>query len=71
MAMRNMGPVDRALRIAIGVVLITLVFTGPHTLWGLLGVIPLVTAFVGFCPLYRVLGIRTTRKLPEPAPKTG
>lgn len=64
--MRNMGWIDRALRIAIGVVLITLVFTGPKTLWGLLGVIPLTTAFAGYCPLYRVLGIRTSRKLPEP-----
>ena len=69
--MQNMGSLDRSIRIVVGVVLLALVFTGPHTLWGLLGLVPLVTAFVGFCPLYRVLGIRTTAKPPEPAHKAG
>lgn len=55
----NVGKIDRILRIIAGLVLISLVFVGPKTMWGLIGVIPLVTAFVGFCPAYRILGIRT------------
>lgn len=57
----NVGKIDRILRIIAGLVLISLVFVGPKTMWGLIGVIPLVTAFVGFCPAYRILGIRTCR----------
>ena len=58
---KNVGSIDRALRIVIGLGLIGLVFAGPHTPWGWIGVVPLVTAFVGWCPLYRVLGIHTNR----------
>ena len=57
----NVGSIDRVIRIVIGIALLSLVFVGPHTLWGLVGVVPLLTAFVGHCPLYRVLGIRTHR----------
>ena len=60
--MQNVGAVDRAIRIALGILLFALVFVGPHTIWGLLGIVPLLTAFVGFCPIYRLLGIRTTPK---------
>ncbi len=62
--MKNVGTVDRALRIVVGLVLLSLVFVGPHTPWGWVGVVPLITAFVGVCPLYSILGIRTC-----PAPK--
>jgi hypothetical protein len=65
--MKNMGSVDRVIRIVVGIVLLALVFVGPHTLWGLLGLVPLATAFVGFCPLYRLLRIRTA---PKPARST-
>ena len=57
--MRNVGTIDRIARIALGALLISLVFVGPQTPWGWIGVIPLVTGFVGWCPAYRVLGIRT------------
>jgi hypothetical protein len=60
----NLGSVDRVIRISAGIVLLSFVFVGPHTLWGLVGAVPLLTAFAGFCPLYRVLGIRTC---PAPA----
>lgn len=53
--------VDRALRVLIGVALLSLVFVGPHTMWGLLGLVPLATGLVGFCPLYRLVGIDTCR----------
>lgn len=58
---RNVGTVDRVLRAVIGLVLLTLVFTGPRTPWGWIGLVPLFTALVGWCPLYRVLGISTCR----------
>ena len=59
----NIGTIDRALRIVVGLVLIALVFVGPQTAWGWLGLIPLATAFIRFCPLYRLLGICTTPRV--------
>ena len=59
--MNNIGKLDRLLRAIIGLVLISLVFTGPQTVWGWAGLIPLSTAITAFCPLYTVLGIRTCR----------
>lgn len=58
----NEGMLDRALRIVVGLILIALVFTGPQTAWGWLGVIPLVTGIFGFCPAYRMLGINTCKR---------
>ncbi len=57
----NENGIDRAIRIVLGLVLLALVFVGPHTPWGLIGLVPLATGFIGFCPLYRVLGIDTCR----------
>ena len=56
---RNEGALDRAVRIALGVGLLALVFVGPHTWLGLIGLVPLATGVVGFCPLYRLVGLRT------------
>ena len=56
---RNIGSLDRMIRLVVGVVLLTLVFVGPQTPWGYLGLIPIVTALIGFCPLYALLGIAT------------
>lgn len=56
---KNVGTIDRVARIALGLVLIALVFVGPQTPWGWIGVIPLATAVIGWCPAYRLLGIRT------------
>ncbi len=58
---KNEHIVDRALRVLLGVVLIALVFVGPRTPWGWLGLIPLVTGLAGTCPLYTVLGFSTRR----------
>lgn len=55
----NVGAVDRALRAIVGLVLIALVFVGPQTPWGWLGLAPLLSAAFGFCPAYTLLGIRT------------
>lgn len=57
----NEATVDRILRVALGLALLMLVFVGPHTLWGLVGLVPLATGLVGFCPLYKLLGIDTCR----------
>lgn len=53
----NVGGIDRVLRISVGLVLIALVFVGPKTPWGWVGVIPLATGFLRTCPLYSLLGI--------------
>ena len=58
----NVGNADRLFRIVLGAVLIALVFVGPKTAWGWLGLIPLGTALIGTCPLYTVLGFRTGAK---------
>jgi hypothetical protein len=55
----NEHPIERAIRAVLGILLLTLVFVGPQTAWGWLGIIPLVTAVTGFCPLYSLLGINT------------
>lgn len=58
---RNMGTADRLLRGIVGLVLISLVFIGPKTAWGWIGLIPLVTALIGWCPVYLPLGIKTCK----------
>lgn len=58
---QNANAIDRLLRLAIGVVLLALVFVGPKTPWGLIGLIPLATGALGFCPLYRLIGVSTCR----------
>lgn len=55
----NEGTADRAFRAFVGLGVISLVFLGPKTPWGWLGLIPLGTALVGWCPLYSLLGINT------------
>lgn len=60
----NVGTVDRALRIVVGLVLIGLTVTGRIGVWGWIGVVPLVTGAVRVCPLYSMLGLKTC-----PAPK--
>jgi hypothetical protein len=51
--------VDRVLRVIVGVVLISLVFVGPKTMWGWIGLVPLVTGLVGTCPMYTLFGMQT------------
>jgi hypothetical protein len=60
----NIGGVDRTLRVVLGLALIGLAATGVVGWWGWLGIVPLATAAIGWCPPYAVLGISTcnTRK---------
>ena len=59
MISKNEGKVDRALRVVAGVALISMVFIGPETAWGWVGLLPLITGLVGNCPTYKLLGIDT------------
>ena len=59
MTFKNEGKVDRILRVALGLGLLSLVFIGPHTAWGWVGAVPLVTGLVGNCPPYSILGINS------------
>jgi hypothetical protein len=58
---KNEAPWDRGVRVAVGLGLLSLTVAGPHTPWGLVGVIPLATGLVGHCPVYRLLGLNTCR----------
>jgi hypothetical protein len=60
----NVGSIDRILRIVVGLGLLSLVFVGPQTQWGLIGLIPLATGLFRFCPAYSLIGVNTcgTRK---------
>jgi hypothetical protein len=55
----NEGTIDRALRVIVGIALLSLVFVGPQTPWGWIGIVPLLTGIVGFCPAYRLIGLST------------
>ena len=57
----NVGTIDRALRILLGLGLISIVVIGPQTPWGWIGVVPLMTALLGWCPAYTLLGIKTCK----------
>jgi hypothetical protein len=55
----NVGGIDRGLRIVAGILLIALAATGTVGLWGWIGIIPLATGLISFCPLYTLLGFST------------
>ena len=54
---RNEGTADRAIRILVGLVLVSIAVTYPSAVWAWIGVIPLVTGVAGICPLYRLFGV--------------
>ena len=58
---KNIGSTDRWIRIIVGVVLIVLTLTDTIGAWGWLGIIPLATALINFCPLYRLIGLSTRK----------
>ena len=55
----NIGVIDKWLRIVVGVALIALALFGVIGWWGYIGIVPLATAVINFCPVYRVIGIDT------------
>lgn len=66
---RNVHVFERVLRVLVGLGLLSLVYFGPETLWGLLGIVPLATGALGRCPLYGLLGISTCRQEVDHAPR--
>ncbi len=57
----NVGGIDRILRIVVGLVLIGITFTGTVGVWGWLGVVPLATGALGWCPPYAIFGWSTCK----------
>ncbi|MBF0432099.1 MAG: DUF2892 domain-containing protein [Fibrobacteria bacterium] len=55
----NVHKVERVARILVGITLLSLVFIGPKSFWGLIGLVPLATGLIGNCPLYSMLGFST------------
>jgi hypothetical protein len=55
----NAGTLDRTIRIALGIALLSLAWVGPQTPLGWVGIVPLLTGVIGFCPAYRVFGVNT------------
>lgn len=66
----NVGMFDRVLRILVGLILLSLVFVGPKTPWGLVGLVPLLTGLARFCPAYRLAGVSTCGRCAKPAAKS-
>lgn len=56
---RNLATWDRAGRFVLGALLIVLAITGTIGAWGYLGAILVGTAFINFCPIYRIVGFKT------------
>ena len=57
----NEGPIDRLLRIIVGIGILSLAFVGPKTPWAYLGIVSLATGIIGVCPPYALFGISTCR----------
>jgi cadmium resistance protein CadD (predicted permease) len=58
---RNIGSTERIIRAVAGLAILSLTVVGPQSMWGLLGLVPLATAAVGWCPPYSLLGINTCK----------
>jgi hypothetical protein len=56
---KNVHPIERVIRVVLGIALISMAFVGPENKWFLLGIVPLVTGILGWCPPYQLLGIST------------
>lgn len=56
---KNIGGIERILRVVAGLVLVALAATGQVGMWGWLGLVPLATGLIGWCPPYSLLGINT------------
>ena len=63
----NIGQLDRIGRIVLGLALLGMVMLRPNAWWGLVGVLPLISAFRGNCPVYSVIGVSTRRRAPQHA----
>jgi hypothetical protein len=58
---KNIGMVERIIRVVVGIGILSLAFVGPKSPWAYLGILPLLSGAVGWCPPYALLGISTAR----------
>lgn len=61
---KNISSFDRLLRLIIGIVLIVLTLTHTIGLWGWIGIIPILSSLLGFCPLYLIVGKKSCNTKP-------
>ncbi|MHB8621842.1 MAG: YgaP family membrane protein [Sulfuricaulis sp.] len=63
----NVGSVDKVIRLIVGVALLSLVFLlgGNARWWGLIGIGPILTVFIGWCPAYSLIGVSTNKSKPS------
>lgn len=57
----NIGTVERIVRVLVGIIVLSLAFVGPRSPWAYLGLLPLLSGLIGWCPPYALLGISTAR----------
>jgi len=58
---KNIGGIERIIRVIAGLGVLALVFVGPETKWGYLGIVLIATGLIGWCPPYQLLGISTCK----------
>jgi hypothetical protein len=59
---KNIHNIERVVRVIVGLAIVSLVFIGPQSNWAWLGLIPVATGLIGWCPPYAMLGISTCKK---------
>ena len=59
---KNIGGAERIVRIIAGLAILSLAFVGPQSAWAYLGIVPLATGFIGWCPPYAIFGFSTCKK---------
>ena len=58
---KNIHPIERVVRVVVGIVLTSMAFIGPGNPWFLIGIVPVLTGLSGWCPPYQILGISTCK----------
>ena len=58
---KNVGGAEQVIRVIAGIAILSLAFVGPETSWAYLGIVPLATGLIGWCPAYRLLGFSTCK----------
>ena len=59
---QNIHNIERIIRVLLGIIILSLVFIGPKSWWGLIGILPILTGLSGWCPPYQLLRISTCKK---------
>ena len=59
---KNVGTIERVIRVVVGLFVLSLAFWGPESVWGFLGLVLIATGLIGYCPPYALFGISTCRR---------